>query len=280
MPSWTHLIRFIANEDSQVHLGQLVDTSIDAGKATYEGKKVEAYEVTGSVFDGEVTKNVLTVKELLSPIDRLQCSYIRCIGLNYKDHAAESNLALPTEPILFTKPRTSLTGPFPAPIPIPKIAQDGTSDYEAELCVVIGKDGKDIAEKDALDYVLGYTASNDVSARKLQLATSQWCFGKGLDGACPIGPTLVSPSVIKDPQTLSIKAIYNGKVLQDGNTKNMVFTVSQQIAHLSQGTTLEAGTLILTGTPAGIGFTMKPRVSLEHSGEIAVEIGGGIGDID
>jgi 2-keto-4-pentenoate hydratase/2-oxohepta-3-ene-1,7-dioic acid hydratase in catechol pathway len=212
MPSWTHLIRFIANEDSQVHLGQLVDTSIDAGKATYEGKKVEAYEVTGSVFDGEVTNNVLTVKEvstyqkltnvlstyqlhqLLSPIDRLQCSYIRCIGLNYKDHAAESNLALPTEPILFTKPRTSLTGPFPAPIPIPKIAQDGTSDYEAELCVVIGKDGKDIAEKDALDYVLGFTASNDVSARKLQLATSQWCFGKGLDGACPIGQFSFSKS--------------------------------------------------------------------------------------
>jgi 2-keto-4-pentenoate hydratase/2-oxohepta-3-ene-1,7-dioic acid hydratase in catechol pathway len=111
--------------------------------------------------------------QLLSPIDRKDCSFIRCLGLNYRDHAAEANLPLPAAPVLFAKPRTALIGPYPAPVSIPKIAQDGKSDYEAELCLVIGRDGRDIPEEEALDYVLGYTASNDVSARALQLATSQ-----------------------------------------------------------------------------------------------------------
>lgn len=126
---------------------------------------------------------------------------------------------LPKAPILFTKPRTALADPYPAAIPVPKAAQDGTSDYEAELCVVIGKNGRDIPEDKALDYVLGYTASNDVSARTLQMLTGQWSFSKGLDGSCPIGPVLVSKDAIPDPQNLGIKAIYNGQTVQDGNTK-------------------------------------------------------------
>lgn len=116
-----------------------------------------------------------------------QCSYIRCLGLNYIDHAKEGNFPLPKAPILFTKPRTALAGPYPAAINIPKCAQDDTSDYEAELCLVIGKSGRDIPEEEALDYVLGYTASNDVSARTMQMITAQWSFSKGLDGSCPIG---------------------------------------------------------------------------------------------
>ena len=148
----------------------------------------------------------------------------------------EANMDLPKAPILFTKPRTALADPYPGVIPVPKCAQDGTSDYEAELCVVMGKSGRNIPEDKALDYVLGYTASNDVSARTMQLLTSQWSFSKGLDGSCPIGqsdvctvsllrcllcigPVLVSPKVITDPQKLSIKAIYNEKTVQDGNTK-------------------------------------------------------------
>ena len=111
------------------------------------------------------------------------------MGLNYMDHAQEANLPLPKAPILFTKPRTALAGPYPATINIPKCAQDGSSDYEAELCLVIGKTGRDIPEKRALDYVLGYTASNDVSARTMQMITAQWSFSKGLDGSCPIGKT-------------------------------------------------------------------------------------------
>jgi 2-keto-4-pentenoate hydratase/2-oxohepta-3-ene-1,7-dioic acid hydratase in catechol pathway len=128
-------------------------------------------------------------------------------------------MALPKAPILFTKPRTALADPYPAVIPVPKAAQDGTSDYEAELCVVIGKSGRDIPEDKALDYVLGYTASNDVSARTMQMLTTQWSFSKGLDGSCPLGPVLVTKDAIPDPQNLKIKAIYNGNTVQDGNTK-------------------------------------------------------------
>ncbi|KAF9890634.1 hypothetical protein FE257_005765 [Aspergillus nanangensis] len=272
MPSWTHLVRFIAVEDSQVHLGQLVDTTRDVGQDSVGGVQIAVYVINGSIFDGRVTDQVMHVKQLLSPVSTNDCNYIRCLGLNYLDHAKEANLALPEVPILFTKPRTALTGPYPATINIPNCAQDGTSDYEAELCVVIGKTGRDIPEDEALDYVLGYTASNDVSARKMQLITTQWCFSKGLDGSCPLGPVLVSPSVIQDPQTLSLKAIYNGVTVQDGHTKDMIFSIRKQISYLSQGTTLEAGTIFLTGTPAGIGYFHNPRVVLEDGAEISVEI--------
>ncbi|KAJ5679747.1 fumarylacetoacetate hydrolase [Penicillium macrosclerotiorum] len=272
MPSWTHLIRFIAVEDSNVHLGQLVDTTRDIGRDSLNGTAIAAFLIEGTIFDGRVTQQTMHVKQLLSPVSREDCNYIRCLGLNYMDHANEANMALPKAPILFTKPRTALIGPYPAAINIPKCAQDETSDYEAELCLVIGKTGRDIPEEEALDYVLGYTASNDVSARTLQMTTTQWSFSKGLDGSCPIGPVLVAPSVIKDPQTLSIKAIHNSTTVQDGHTKDMIFSIKKQIAYLSQGTTLEAGTIFLTGTPAGIGYFREPRVVLKDGDDISIEI--------
>ncbi|CAI7653805.1 unnamed protein product [Penicillium bialowiezense] len=272
MPSWTHLIRFIAAEDNQVHLGQLVDTSRDVGQDSVEGVEIAAKLINGTIFDGRVTDVVMHVKQLLAPVTQDQCSYIRCLGLNYMDHAKEANLDLPKAPVLFTKPRTALAGPYPESINIPKCAQDETSDYEAELCLVIGRSGRDISEEDALDYVLGYTASNDVSARAMQMLTGQWSFSKGLDGSCPIGPVLVASSVIEDPQTLSIKAIHNGTTVQDGHTKDMIFNIRKQISYLSQGTTLEAGTLFLTGTPAGIGYFRQPRVVLRDGDEISVKI--------
>ncbi|KAJ5807425.1 2-keto-4-pentenoate hydratase [Penicillium robsamsonii] len=273
MSSWTHLVRFIALEDNEVHLGQLVDTARDVGRDSVDGVEIVVYVIVGTVFDGCVTNQLMHVKQLLSPISKEDCNYIRCLGLNYTDHAKEANLAIPKAPILFTKPRNALSGPYPAMIDIPKCAQDGTSDYEAELCLVIGKSGRDIPEEEALDYVLGYTASNDVSARTMQLITPQWCFSKGLDGSCPIGPVLVSSSVIQDPQTLSIKAIHNGTTVQDGHTKDMIFSIKKQISYLSQGTTLEPGTIFLTGTPAGIGYFHEPRVVLNDGDEISVEIG-------
>ncbi|KAJ5798659.1 uncharacterized protein N7503_006164 [Penicillium pulvis] len=272
MSSWTHLVRFVAVEDSQVHLGQLVDTTRDVGRDSADGVKIAVKVIEGTIFDGRVTKEVLHVKQLLAPVTPEQCSYIRCLGLNYVDHAKEANLSLPKAPVLFTKPRTALAGPYPATINIPKCAQDGSSDYEAELCLVIGKSGRDIPEEEALDYVLGYTASNDVSARTMQMITAQWSFSKGLDGSCPIGPVLVAPSAIKDPQSLSIQAIHNGATVQDGHTKDMIFNIKKQISYLSQGTTLEAGTLFLTGTPAGIGYFREPRVVLKDGDEISVKI--------
>jgi 2-keto-4-pentenoate hydratase/2-oxohepta-3-ene-1,7-dioic acid hydratase in catechol pathway len=152
-------------------------------------------------------------------VERETCNYIRCLGLNYNDHAKEAGFPLPKVPVLFTKPRNALIGPYPATVNIPVCAQDGTSDYESELCVVIGKSGRDISEEDALHYVLGYTASNDISARTLQLVTNQWSFSKGLDSSCPIGPVLVAPSVIPDPQVLAIKGFYNGETVQNGHTR-------------------------------------------------------------
>ncbi|KAJ0128514.1 Sterol 3-beta-glucosyltransferase UGT80B1 [Fusarium oxysporum f. sp. albedinis] len=213
-----------------------------------------------------------SLTKLLSPVKREQCNYIRCLGLNYRDHAEEGGFPIPNELEVFTKPRTALTGPFPAAVTIPKCAQDGSSDYEAELCVVIGKTGRDIPEDKALEYILGYTAANDVSARTLQLAVKQWSFSKGLDNSCPIGPVLVSASAIGDPQSLDIKAIYDGQTVQDGNTANMIFSLEKQISCLSRGTTLEAGTIVLTGTPAGIGYFRKPRVSLQDGGRIDIHI--------
>ncbi|EWZ36294.1 hypothetical protein FOCG_17063 [Fusarium oxysporum f. sp. radicis-lycopersici 26381] len=272
MTNWTHLIRFRAVEDGQVHLGQLVDTSRDVGIDCLNGVEVKAFLINGDVFNGTVTQNIFTVDHLLSPVSREQCNYIRCLGLNYRDHAEEGGFPIPDELEVFTKPRFALTGPHPAAVTIPRCAQDGTSDYEAELCVIIGKTGRDIPEDKALEYVLGYTASNDVSARSLQLAVKQWSFSKGLDNSCPIGPVLVSPSVIDDPQALGVKAIYNGQTVQDGNTKNMIFSVRKQISSLSRGTTLEAGTVVLTGTPAGIGYFHKPRVSLDPGSQIEIQI--------
>ncbi|KAN0120295.1 putative fumarylacetoacetate hydrolase [Hyaloscypha variabilis] len=272
MSSWTHLIRFVALEDHEVHLGQLVDNTQDVGLSTLNNVEVKAYLIQGTIFNNVVTKHILTVKQLLAPVTKEDCNYIRCLGLNYSDHAKEANLPIPKAPILFTKPRSALAGPYPATINIPKCAQDGSSDYEAELALVIGKTGRDIPEEEALDYVLGYTASNDVSARDLQFLTAQWSFSKGLDGSCPIGPVLVSTSVIKDPQTLSIKAIYDGQTVQDGHTRDMIFNIRQQISYLSKGTTLEAGTLFLTGTPAGIGIFRTPKVILKDGGDMRVEI--------
>ncbi|KAK9784305.1 putative 5-carboxymethyl-2-hydroxymuconate isomerase [Seiridium cardinale] len=281
MPAWTHLVRFLAVEDDQVHLGQLVDTARDVGLDSVNGTEIKARLINGDIFNGKVTSHVYTVKKLLSPVAKDQCSFIRCLGLNYLDHAKilgfngseqEANLQLPAAPILFSKPRTALTDPYPAAVTIPKCAQDETSDYEAELCVVIGTSGRDIPEADALDYVLGYTSSNDISARNLQMTTTQWSFSKGLDNSCPIGPVLVSTSVIPDPQQLKIKTIYNGETLQDGHTGDMIFDIKKQIAYLSQGTTLEAGSIILTGTPAGIGFFRKPRVFLQDGSDVRVEI--------
>lgn len=131
----------------------------------------------------------------------------------------EIEVDLPSAPSMFTKPRTCLCDPHPTPLSIPSIAQDHTSDYEAELCIVIGKSGRNIPKERALDYILGYTVANDVSSRDLQMSSQQWSFSKGLDGACPIGPVLVSTQALPEPQNLKVQAIYNGTVVQDDVTR-------------------------------------------------------------
>ncbi|KAI0053602.1 fumarylacetoacetate hydrolase [Auriscalpium vulgare] len=280
---WTRLIRFVAAETSQVHVGQPIDGALDVGLAYRERRPVKAYEITGSALDpaAQVSSNVLTVKTLLSPLSREQIKTVRCLGLNYSDHAAEANMTKPAAPVLFYKPPTSVIGPGAA-ITIPKAAQPVDKhipDYEVELTIVIGKAAKNVSEADALDYVLGYTAGNDVSFRFYQFQVSQWGFSKSFDNTNPIGPCLVSASAIPDPQTLPLKATVNGQTLQDGTTADQIFTVKQTIAHLSQGTTLEPGTIILTGTPKGVGFVRKPPVFLKDGDDVQVWIGAGIGTL-
>lgn len=141
---------------------------------------------------------------------------MHCLGLNYKNHAKGGGFPLPQVPILFTKSRSALIA-YPATVNIPKCAQDETSDYESELCLVTCKTGRDISEQGALDHVLGYTVSDYISARTLQIITNQWSYSKGLDSSCPLGPVLVASSVIRDPQTLAIKGFYNGQNVQDGH---------------------------------------------------------------
>jgi 2-keto-4-pentenoate hydratase/2-oxohepta-3-ene-1,7-dioic acid hydratase in catechol pathway len=128
-------------------------------------------------------------------------------------------MPIPKEPVLFIKPRTSISSPYPTTINVPEIGQDGSSDYEAELAFVIAKDGRDIPEEKAGEYILGYTCSNDVSVRNQQFKNSQWCFSKGFDGSAPIGPVLVRPEAIRNPGNLAIQAIYNGDVVQNSNTR-------------------------------------------------------------
>ncbi|PIG83914.1 fumarylacetoacetate hydrolase [Aspergillus arachidicola] len=281
-PTWTHLVRFISEEDGQVHLGE-VDPSRypDVGIAVLNGERIAAKLVTGSIFDGVVTNTVMHISRLLAPIGIEDVPIIRCMGLNYRDHAKEANMPIPDVPVLFMKPRTALNGPFPAMINVPKIAQDGSSDYEAELSIILSKTGRDIPESEAMSYILGYTCSNDVSARTQQFKNSQWCFSKeltlppldkGLDGSCPLGPVLVSPSAIGDPHNLRINAIHNGEVVQASNTREMIFDIAKIIAFLSQGTTLEKGTIIMTGTGPGIGAMRTPKVVLRDGDDIRVVV--------
>ena len=193
-----------------------------------------------------------------------------CIGLNYKDHAAEGGVPLPEKPVVFAKLNGCITGPNAA-IMIPPETQQ--VDYEAELAVVIGKRCRGVSQADALNYVAGYTCLNDVSARDFQFGDNQWVRSKSQDSFGPMGPYLVTPEDIPDPQTLSIRCIVNGQVLQDSNTDKMIFSVRYLIEFLSRGITLEPGDVISTGTPHGVGFARKPPIFLKAGDEVVVEVG-------
>jgi 2-keto-4-pentenoate hydratase/2-oxohepta-3-ene-1,7-dioic acid hydratase in catechol pathway len=195
---------------------------------------------------------------------------IICLGLNYRDHAQEANLPIPPVPNLFAKYRNTLTGPT-SPIILPGVSQE--IDYEAELAVVIGRRCKDVTAADALSVVAGYMAFNDVSARDVQMRTSQWLAGKALDTFGPCGPALVIDE-IGDPQTLGVWTRVNGQTLQHGNTRNMIFSVAESIAFISRLMTLQPGDIIATGTPAGVGYTRKPPIFLRHGDVVEVEIEG------
>jgi len=200
-----------------------------------------------------------------------------CIGLNYRDHAKESNLPLPDKPVVFSKFSSAVIAPG-EPVVIPSTSQQ--VDYEAELAVVIGRHAKNVSADRAYDYVLGYTAFNDVTARDFQFADGQWQRGKSCDTFAPMGQTIVTTDAITDPHRLSIKLTLNGEVMQDSNTDQLIFGVPQLIEFISQSITLEPGDVIATGTPPGVGFARKPPVFLKPGDkmEVLIEGMGGLGN--
>jgi transcription initiation factor TFIIH subunit 2 len=215
-----------------------------------------------------------------------------CIGLNYRQHAEEAKvsstqiyfdhaidhyqLQVPSYPTVFTKPPDAIAGPLDD-IPIHKDCQSQL-DYEGELTVIIGKDAKNVSEKDALSYVTGYTVGNDVSARNFQLPVSvsggQFGYAKSFDKFAPIGPVIVSSSLIPDPQKLHYWTKVNGEIRQETGTDDMIFTVAQIIEHLSRGTTLRAGTAIMTGTPSGVGLFREPKAFVTDGDEVEIYVEG------
>jgi len=206
---------------------------------------------------------------LLAPVPRP--GKLICIGLNYKDHAAESKMTPPTVPVTFSKYVTAVTHPA-SPVYLPAASQQ--VDYEAELAVVIGRRAKHVPRERAYEYVLGYTNLNDVSARDLQFADKQWQRGKSCDSFAPMGPVIVTGDEVPDPHALRIRLRLNGKVMQDSSTAQLIFGVDRLIAFLTETVTLEPGDVIATGTPSGVGFARTPPVYLAPGDIMEVEVEG------
>ena len=226
-----------------------------------------ARDIEGALFGAfAVTDRVADVRKLLAPVEPVN---LLCIGLNYRRHAAEGNAPVPERPVLFMKATTAVQHPG-EPIVLPRHLRSNEVDYECELAVVIGKRCKNVTRERALDYVLGYTCANDVSARDWQIkwGGSQWCRGKTFDTFAPLGPCLVLKDEIPDPAALKIRTVLNGVVMQDWTCDDFIFDVPAVIAFLSGSTTLLPGTVILTGTPHGVGFARKPPVYLQPGDQV------------
>lgn len=253
---------------------------LDGSGATHHGVQHDDGRVTALVGDlfGEYSDSgeTVEVKKLLAPVQPVD---ILCIGLNYAHHAEESGLPTPDFPVLFMKNAGAVQNPGD-PIVIPKALKCEKVDYECELAVVIGKECHNVSRDRAYEYVLGYTCAHDVSERHWQMngGGGQWCRGKTFATFCPLGPCLVTPDEIPDPHGLAIRTTLNGEVLQDWKTDDMIFDVPHLIEFLSAGVRLLPGTVILTGTPHGIGAARKPPIFLKPGDEATITIEG-IGDL-
>jgi 2-keto-4-pentenoate hydratase/2-oxohepta-3-ene-1,7-dioic acid hydratase in catechol pathway len=245
-----------------------------SGGTIYHGQDIDgrsARVIEGDLFgQHRVTERVLPIEKLLAPIVPTD---ILCIGINYREHAAESGSAIPLNPMLFIKASNTLNNPGD-PIPIPR--RSDKIDYEGELAVVIGRAAKHVPRERALDYVFGYCIANDVSARDWQreksLGGGQFARGKSFDGFCPLGPWIVTKDEIANPNALKLKTILNGQVMQDHTTADMIFDVPALIESLSSTMTLRPGAVLLTGTPQGVGFARTPPVWMKAGDQVVVEI--------
>jgi 2-keto-4-pentenoate hydratase/2-oxohepta-3-ene-1,7-dioic acid hydratase in catechol pathway len=244
----------------QIEYGQCHD---NGGTTRLEGELFGALRDSGQESD---------VAQILAPLDPRD---IFCIGLNYRKHAAEGGLPIPEWPVVFMKNSGSVQNPD-ANIVLPRHLKSDSVDYECELAVIIGKTCHNVSKQDALQYVLGYTCANDVSARDWQMkyGGTQWCRGKTFATFCPLGPCIVTANDIPNPNALGIRTILNGKTMQDWNTDDMIFDVPTLIEFLSGSTILRPGTVILTGTPHGVGAARKPPVLLQHGDLVTIEIDG------
>ncbi len=262
-------LAFVGEERPPNHLAWLdMDGPwLQRSRETYETLVPDSRLLAQAIEKGWLTRR--SEAYWLAPVPRP--GKLICIGLNYRDHAAESNMAIPERPVVFSKFATAVIAPGEAVV-LPDTSKQ--VDYEAELAVVIGRRAKSVGANRALEYVLGYTAFNDVSARDFQFADGQWQRGKSCDTFAPMGPTIVTADVIPNPHKLAIKLRLNGRTMQDSNTDNLIFGIPQLISFLSETITLEPGDVIATGTPSGVGFARKPPVFLKDGDQMEVEIEG------
>ena len=253
------------SKDAVIDLSSLGYLSLlDLIEAGHEGRK-KAEDLVSEPPKGTVFP--LQSVRLHAPIPRPR--KLICVGLNYRDHAEETGSAIPTTPTIFNKFATAVIGPGDR-IVLPKVSK--APDYEAEFAFVIGTGGRHIAAEDWRKHVFGYTIVNDVSARDYQRATSQWLMGKTFDTFAPLGPWIVSADEIEDPHSLDISMVINGEVLQNSNTKNLIFKIPDLISFLSSVFTLEPGDIVSTGTPGGVGFARKPPRYLKQGDDVVVKI--------
>jgi 2-keto-4-pentenoate hydratase/2-oxohepta-3-ene-1,7-dioic acid hydratase in catechol pathway len=245
-------------------------TLLDVIEAGADGRsKAQAFAATAS---GENTYSLSSVK-LLAPIPKPR--KLICVGLNYRDHAAETGSPIPDVPTIFNKFATAVIGPG-ADIVLPKVSK--SPDYEAEFAFIVGIGGRHITAQDWQKHMFGYTIINDVSARDYQRATTQWLMGKTFDTFAPMGPWIVTADEIADPHNLNIQLEINGETLQNSNTRELIFKIPDLIAFLSSVFTLEPGDIVSTGTPSGVGVARKPQRFLRPGEEVTVKIQG-IGEL-
>ncbi|KAJ5773451.1 degradation of aromatic compounds protein [Penicillium paradoxum] len=277
---WDRLIRYVSATDDHIRYGEpiLQDSDLEKLDQLVEEGQLEVRAFEGNEpITATPTTRIEKVKTLLGPLEVKNTPIIRCIGLNYKSHILESGLSLPVNPTTFIKPSYTVAN-HGEDIQVPRWAAS-MLDYEGELAILIGNDVKNASEEDALDYVAGYTAGNDVSARDWQTQPDlagpmpQWGFSKSLDQFAPLGPVLVARHVLGEANDLSLRTFVNGELRQQGNTSDLCFHVRRIVSFCSRGTTLQKGSIILTGTPGGVGFSMSPPNFLKHGDEVVVDIG-------
>ncbi len=273
-----------ASEDKNYRIGALISdgeiidlTSLVSNKNLTANKLLDCFNLESDFLEkakrATSENNLPKIKrqdiEIYAPVPRP--NKIICIGLNYRDHAQESGMSIPTSPIIFSKFSTCVIGAN-QPIILPKGSEQ--VDYEAELAFIVGQRAKNVKKEDAMDYVFGYTNFNDVSARDFQFADGQWQRGKSCDTFAPVGEFIATTDEIENPHNLSIKLRLNGETLQNSNTEQLIFDIPEIIEFLSQSITLEAGDVVATGTPPGVGFARKPPVFLKDGDKIEIEIQG------